>query len=123
MTDLIDLKARYREFIAARDWEPFHTPKNAAVAVSVEAGELLELFQWHDNLDAERIRADEELVAAVRDEVADVVIYSLSLAISLDFDLVDAVEEKLEENEKRFDAERSAEITETLDEWTRDDEP
>lgn len=122
MTDFDRLKSRYRRFIEERDWEQFHTPKNAAIAVSVEAGELLELFLWHDNLDADRIGEDDELVERIRSEVADVVIYCLSIAIHLDFDLLAAVEEKLDENEERFDDDTSAEITEELQRWTRSDD-
>lgn len=114
MSDLSELQERYAKFVAERDWEQFHTPKNAAEAVSIEAAELLELFQWHDNLDADRISEDEKLVSEVKAETADVVIYCLSLANQLDYDLTQAVAEKLEDDESRFDMETAQEITERL---------
>lgn len=121
MTDLEDLQNRYREFVEARDWDQFHIPKNVAMAISVEANELLELFLWHGSVSSDRVREDDELMAAVEDEIADVLIYAMSLAIQLDIDLVNVVEEKLTENEARFDAETAAEITTRLQNWQ--DEP
>jgi len=120
MTVLDDLQDRYREFVAARDWNQFHTPKNLAEAISIEANELLEVFLWHDNYDAETIREDSELKSRVEEEVADVVIYSIAIATQLDIDLVDAVEAKMDDNERRFDEESAAEITEDLQRWQRD---
>mgnify|MGYP003836200677 CR=1 FL=1 len=120
MTTIDSLQERYRAFVSERDWEQFHTPKNLAEAISIEASELLEHFLWHDNLDPETIREDSELRAQVAEELADVVIYSMGLATQLDIDLVDAVETKLEENESRFDEETTSEITEDLQRWQRD---
>ena len=111
------LVRRYESFIESRGWSKFHTPKNVASAISVEANELLELFLWHSDLDADRIKQDEELVDAIQSEVADVVIYCMSLSIYLDFDLLTALEEKLEENEERFDNEQSAKLTKQLEEY------
>lgn len=116
---LPDLQEQYREFLDERGWTEFHTPKNVAAAVSVEAAELLELFQWHDNLDADRVREDPDLVAGVRDEVADVVIYCLSMADRLDFDLAAAVADKLDRNEDRFDPDNAREVSEDLQRWQR----
>lgn len=119
--DTIDgLQDRYREFVAARDWDQFHTPKNLAEAISIEANELLEVFLWHDNHDAETIKEDSELKARVEEELADVVIYSIAIATQLDINLVDAVETKMEDNERRFDEESAEEITEDLQRWQRD---
>ena len=119
MADLSDLQARYREFVEARDWTQFHTPKNAAEAVSVEAGELLELFLWHDSVSAAQVKSDEELLERIKEETADVVIYCLSLAVHLDFDLSEAIAEKLDENESRFDPNTAEEITESLQRWQK----
>ena len=119
MTTIRSLQERYREFVAERDWEQFHTPKNLAEAISIEASELQELFLWHDNHDAETVKKDSELCGRVEEELADVVIYSMGLATQLDIDLVDAVETKLDENECRFDEQTSKEITEDLQRWQR----
>lgn len=114
---LADLQDRYVAFLDERGWREFHTPKSVAAAVSVEAAELLELFQWHDDLPAERVADDPALVADAREEVADVVIYCLSMADQLDFDLEAAVAEKLADNAERFDAERAREIRTELERW------
>lgn len=120
MATIRSLQERCRKFVAERDWDQFHTPKNLAEAISIEANELLENFLWHDNHESEVIREDSELTAQVAEELADVVIYSMGLAIQLDIDLAEAVERKLEENERRFDEETSSEITEELRRWQRD---
>jgi NTP pyrophosphatase (non-canonical NTP hydrolase) len=117
-----DLQARYESFKAEREWGQFHTPQNIAQALSVEASELLECFLWHDNLPAERIAADTELRAAVREELADVVIYAMSMASELDIDLLAAIEDKLDENESRFDPETAADITTDLQQRQREHE-
>jgi NTP pyrophosphatase (non-canonical NTP hydrolase) len=116
---LSELRERYEEFKTVRGWEQFHTPQNIAQALSVEASELLECFLWHDNVSAKRINQDPELRDQIREELADVVIYALSMASELEIDLLDAVDEKLEANEDRFDPETSAEITTDLQEWQR----
>ena len=119
MAALDGLQDRYREFVAARDWNQFHTPKNLAEAISIEANELLEIFLWHDNHDAETIREESELKARVEEELADVVIYSIAMASQLDIDLADAVEAKMDDNERRFDEDTAAEMTEDLQRWQR----
>lgn len=117
MRDLRDLQNQYERFITERDWDEYHTPQNVAMAISTEANELLELFLWHDNVESERIRDDPDLIENVREELADVLIYCMSMAIQLDIDLERAVADKLDANEERFDQERAAEIRENLDGW------
>ncbi|MFB6209136.1 MAG: nucleotide pyrophosphohydrolase [Candidatus Nanohaloarchaea archaeon] len=112
------LKEEYAKFKDQRDWEKFHQPKNIAMSISIEASELMELFQWKDNVSIERIKQDEDLMAGIREELADVVLYSLSMAQRLDIDIEKAVLEKLEENRQRFDKETAEEIKEDLEEWT-----
>jgi NTP pyrophosphatase (non-canonical NTP hydrolase) len=77
----------------------------------------MEHFQWKDNVPIEKIKRDEELMAGVREELADVILYSLSMAQRLDIDIEKAVEDKLEENRERFDEETAEEISEDLEEW------
>lgn len=97
---LAALQDRVARFVAARAWERFHNPKDLALALSVEASELLEVFQWRSEAEvADRL---EELKPAIADELADVVIYGLSLANALSLDLGDAVVRKLEKNADRF---------------------
>ena len=101
-TTVAALRSRVATFVRARDWEKFHRLSNLAKAISVEAAELLELFQWRgesDPLDVRlRTRAEEEL--------ADVVIYGVSLADVLEVDLSDAVLAKLKKDEAKYPADR-----------------
>jgi dCTP diphosphatase len=98
------LQQRVAAFAAARDWEPFHSPKNLAMALSVEAAELVEEFQW---LTEEQSRAlDAERRERVRLELADVFIYLLRIADKLGVDLVAAANDKIALNEKKYPAER-----------------
>ncbi len=117
MTTIKELQKEYAEFKQHRDWEKFHQPKNIAMSISIEASELMELFQWKDNVSIENIKSSEDLMRGIREELADVILYSLSMAQSLDIDIEKAVEEKLEKNKERFDKETSKEITKELEEW------
>ncbi|RDG37673.1 nucleotide pyrophosphohydrolase [Streptomyces corynorhini] len=100
--DMAGLQRRLAEFAAARDWERYHTPKNLAAALSVEASELLEIFQWLTPEQSARVMADPETAHRVRDEVADVLAYLLQFCAVLDVDPLTALAAKLERNEVRF---------------------
>jgi NTP pyrophosphatase (non-canonical NTP hydrolase) len=102
--DLAHLQRRLVDFAAARGWWPHHTPKNLAAALSVEASELLEIFQWLTPEQSERVMTDPETAFRVRDEVADVLAYLLQLCERLDVDLLTALDEKIDRNEIRFPA-------------------
>jgi dCTP diphosphatase len=86
-----------REFVAARDWKQFHTRENLAKSISIEAAELLELFQWDEGPDEER----------VREELADVLAYCLHLADDLGVDIDGLVLEKVAKNELKYPIEKS----------------
>ncbi|MCG6493641.1 nucleotide pyrophosphohydrolase [Kitasatospora sp. A2-31] len=101
---LESLRRRLVEFAAARSWEPFHTPKNLAAALSVEAGELLEIFQWLTPEQAASVMSDRESAHRVRDEVADVLAYLLQFCTTLGVDPLEALAAKIERNELRFPA-------------------
>lgn len=103
MSDIERLQARLRAFAAERDWEQFHTPKNLAMALAGEAGELLAEFQWLTPEESATVMLA-EAGAAVRDEVADVAIYLIRLADVLGIDLVAAADEKITRNDQRFPA-------------------
>jgi NTP pyrophosphatase (non-canonical NTP hydrolase) len=104
-TTLADLRRRVAEFIAARDWEQFHTPKNLSASIAIEAAELVEHFQWLTDEQATIALQEEGKLEAVAEEMADVFIYLLSLANALGVDVSAAVLAKLERNETRFPAE------------------
>ena len=94
------LRALMRQFVAEREWERFHTPKNLATAISVEASELLEPFQWLVSGGKDEI--DDEKLTAIRHEMADVLAYLVLLADKLDVDLYRAVLEKMELNRVKY---------------------
>lgn len=98
------LQKRLAAFAAARDWEQFHSPKNLAMALSVEAAELVEEFQWLT--EAESKALDAERRERVRLELADVFIYLLRLADRLDVDLMRAADDKIALNERKYPADR-----------------
>lgn len=99
-----ELQRGLAEFAAARDWQRFHTPKNLAAALSVEAAELLEIFQWLTPEESARVMERSEAAHQVEDEVADVLAYLLQLCEVLGVDALSALAEKMERNERRFPA-------------------
>ncbi|HEY9374389.1 nucleotide pyrophosphohydrolase [Streptomyces sp.] len=104
--DVAGLQRRLTEFAAARGWEPYHTPKNLASALSVEAAELLEIFQWLTPEQADRVMDDPESAHRVEDEVADVLAYLLQFCGVLGVDVLAALAAKIDRNEVRFPAGR-----------------
>ncbi|MGD8926376.1 MAG: nucleotide pyrophosphohydrolase [Thioalkalispiraceae bacterium] len=100
---LDDLQERLRQFAIDRDWEQFHAPKNLAMALAVEAGELMEHFQWLSEAQSETL--DAQQLEKVGLEVADVFIFTVRLADRMGIDLADLVERKIRLNEKKYPAE------------------
>ena len=96
--DIAALQRELRAFAAARDWQPFHTPKNLAMALMVEAAELLELFQWKTLAESRALTRNAQDKERVADEIADVLLYLLQLADHTDVDIEEAVERKLRKN-------------------------
>jgi len=105
-TTLADLRRVVAEFVAERDWEQFHTPKNLSMALAVEVAELMEHFQWVEPSQVSERLQSEEVRKAVTEEVADVCCYLLSLANALQIDLSTAVEQKMIRNRAKYPAER-----------------
>ncbi len=98
---ITELRTQLRAFAGERDWEQFHTPKNLAMALAGEVGELLEVFQWLTPEQAAAVM-DGERAADVEDELADVLIYLVRLADVLEVDLAEVSRRKLGRNEHRF---------------------
>jgi NTP pyrophosphatase (non-canonical NTP hydrolase) len=94
-------QARLRTFAQERDWEQFHTPKNLAMALSVETSELLEIFQWLTPEESRQVMSGAR-AEDVADEIADIMIYLMRLADVLDVNLSDVVSLKVARNVKRF---------------------
>lgn len=102
--DTDKIQGEIRQFARERDWEKFHTPKNIATALTVEASELMELFQWLTTEESEQIMKTDK-AQAVRHEVADVAVYLLRLCDLLKIDLSTAIEEKLKLNAQKYPVE------------------
>lgn len=98
--DLVALRNELREFVAERDWQQFHTPKNLAMALAGEAAEILEIFQW---LTAEQsAELPDDKMAEVQEEIGDVLIYLVRLADLLGIDPLQAATAKLERNRVKY---------------------
>ncbi|MFC9242891.1 nucleotide pyrophosphohydrolase [Streptomyces sp. NPDC057136] len=100
--DVAGLQRRLAAFAAARDWEQYHTPKNLVAALSVEASELVEIFQWLTPEQSARVMEKPETAHRVADEVADVLAYLLQFCEVLGIDPLTALAAKIDRNEVRF---------------------
>lgn len=100
------LREAMRSFVEARDWRSFHTPKNLAMSIAIEAAELMEHFQWYSIEESAARLADPAERAAVGEEIADVLLYCLSFANATGIDLSDAILAKTARNEGRFPVDR-----------------
>ena len=98
--DVQQLRDRLRLFAAEREWQQFHTPKNLASALAVEAAELLEPFQWLKSGESEELSAETQ--TAIRHEMADVLNYLVMLADRLQVDLIAAADEKIQLNAQKY---------------------
>lgn len=102
---IASLQGQLRAFAAERDWEPFHTPKNLVMALAGEVGELTEIFQWLTPAESVAVMSDEVRAGQVRDELADVFAYLLSVADALDVDLERALADKMVKNAAKYPVE------------------
>ncbi len=96
--DIKALQLTLRDFAAARNWQPFHTPKNFSTALMVEAAELAEIFQWMTAEQSQAAHLDPDMKERIADEVADVLLYLLQLADYCAVDMERAVARKLAKN-------------------------
>ena len=99
--DITQLKAKLNQFAEERDWEQFHSPKNLSMALSVEASELLEIFQWMPEEKSRNLQ-DQNLKTAISDELADIILYATRLADQLNISLADAIDSKFESNVEKY---------------------
>jgi len=105
-TTVADLRAAVHSFVERRDWYRYHTPKNLAMSIAIEAAELMEHFQWGSREESTALLADTTARAEIADELADILIYCLSFANSGDIDVSTAIQKKLARNESRFPVEQ-----------------
>ena len=99
------LKQAFREFNEERDWDQFHTPENLAKSICIEAGELLECFQWDNNYDKEHLC----------EELADVLSYCIMLADRINVDLEEIVLDKLEKTKRKYPVEKAKGVSTKYD--------
>lgn len=99
-----EVRAELRAFVRERDWDAFHSPKDLALSVAIEAGELLEVFQWRQLQAADLAPEDRE---RIQEEVADVVLYAMLLADKAGFDLPSALRAKLAANAERYPVDKA----------------
>lgn len=110
-----DLIQRLDTFTKERDWEKFHSPKNLAMALSVEASEIVELFQWLTEEESYTLRP--EKLQKLKEEIGDVMIYLTKLAWKFGINPIDAAKEKIEINEKKYPADKVKGLAKKYDEY------
>lgn len=98
--DIKDLQSELREFSSAREWDQFHSPKNLAASISIEAAEIMEHFQWLS--DEQSRQLPDDLKAKVGEEVADVLLYLILLSDKLGIDLINAAKCKIAKNGEKY---------------------
>ena len=105
-TTIAELRQIVRKFVDERDWQQFHAPKNISMAMAIEAAELMEHFQWVGVEESRQLSADSDELAAVGEELADVLCYALALANELDIDLAATLRAKMRKNEDKYPVDR-----------------
>jgi NTP pyrophosphatase (non-canonical NTP hydrolase) len=101
-TTLAALKELVRQFVAERDWEQFHSPKNLSMGLAAEAAELMEHFLWVEGEASRQVVQDPVKLGEVADEMADVAVYLLNLSNNLGLDLSEAIRNKLAKNALKY---------------------
>jgi NTP pyrophosphatase (non-canonical NTP hydrolase) len=94
------------DFIVEREWEPFHDPKNLSASIAIEAAELMEHFQWLRSDQLDDVRRRPEAMRLIREELADVVAYTLSFARTMGIDVSTALADKMKQNALKYPADR-----------------
>ncbi len=101
-TTVEQLRTMVREFVDERQWNKYHSPKNISMALTIEAAELMEHFQWISIDESRTVAREPEKLTAVGEELADVLCYGLALANELDIDISTAMRSKMEKNRKKY---------------------
>ena len=105
-TTITDLKNFVEDFVQERDWSQFHNPKNLSMALSVEAGELMDIFKWNTNEECERMMSEKKTRQEATDEIADVMIYALAFANRNDINIADSIDQKMIKNREKYPADK-----------------
>ena len=105
-TSLSELREMVRQFVAERNWEKFHSPKNLSMALTIEAGELMEHFQWLTIEESRELAQDPERRAAAGEELADILCYALAIANEMNLDVAGIMRSKMRKNIAKYPAEQ-----------------
>lgn len=97
-----DIYGQIRRFVRERNWHKFHNPKDMAEAIVIESSELLELFLWKDKKQIAKMMSEKKYQEAIREEVADILIYSFQLVDHMGYDLEKIINEKMKKNAKKY---------------------
>ena len=103
-TTVNDLREMVQRFVSERDWHQFHAPKNISMALAIEAAELMEHFQWMETEPSRTL--DEATLAAVGEELADVICYAMAMANELGLDISETMRNKMRKNEQKYPADQ-----------------
>lgn len=96
------LKKLVKQFIDERDWQKYHNPKNLAMSISIESAELMELFQWLSLEESILLKENKLKFEKIKEEIADIIIYCISLGNVLDIDISKAILDKIEKNKAKY---------------------
>jgi len=105
-TTVGELKQLVENFVSARQWQQFHTPKNLSMAIAIEASELMDLFKWYDSEESNALMDDIDVRHAATEELADVLILCLAFANRNDIDIDEAVRAKVTKNHQKYPVEK-----------------
>jgi dCTP diphosphatase len=105
-TSVRQLRSLVQQFVDERNWRQFHSPKNLSMSLAIEAGELMEHFQWIDSESSRKLADDPTAVTAAGEELADVLCYALALANVLGLDVAECIERKMVKNAQKYPAEK-----------------
>src|SRR5210317_1842473 len=100
--NLKKIKQKINKFVKDRDWDKFHSPKNLAMALSVEASELVEIFQWQEKDDYKLEKFEKKTLENTKEEVADIFYYLIRICDKMNIDLEEAFFEKMEQNKNKY---------------------
>lgn len=106
-TTIAELRETLKDFVRERDWEQFHSPKNLSMALAAETGELMEHFLWQESSKSHQIMEDPRKAQAIREELADIIIYALEFANAARIDVSQAIREKVVINAQKYPADKA----------------
>ena len=104
---IYELKEKIKKFCEERDWDQFHNAKELAIALSIEASELLEIFRWKNPKEVQDLFDNEKKKENIEDEMADILYFLVRIAQLYDLDLSDALDKKMKKNEKKYPVDKA----------------